>query len=173
MFVNILISILYFAIHVTGLTLNPNVFITWFHSETHLSSNLTGCRFIDWFTTDCITRPTIRIAIFRWTWSSGATYLLITLKNRINHYFLESPRTSHRWNYVVLRFLSDFKWNQIRKWEKSKTEINSLRSSLISNCLTGLHLKSQKYWYSRPGSRFCRQWRIPFSGVGGAEHLPP
>ena len=79
MFVNILISILYFAIHVTRLTLNPNVFITRFHFEAHLSSNLTGGRFIYWLTSHCITRPTVWIAIFRWAWTSGTSNLLISL----------------------------------------------------------------------------------------------
>ena len=82
MFVNILISILYFAIHVTRLTLNPNVFITRFHSEAHLSSNLTGGRFIYWLTSHCITRPTVWIAIFRWAWTSGTSNLLISLNCR-------------------------------------------------------------------------------------------
>ena len=79
MFVNILISILYFAIHVTRLTLNPNVFITRFHFEAHLASNLTGGRFIYWLTSHCITRPTVWIAIFRWAWTSGTSNLLISL----------------------------------------------------------------------------------------------
>jgi len=78
MFVNILISILYFAIHVTRLTLNPNVFITRFHFEAHLS-NLTGGRFIDWLTSYCITRPTVWIAIFRWAGTGGTSNLLISL----------------------------------------------------------------------------------------------
>ena len=82
MFVNILISILYFAIHVTRLTLNPNVFITRFHFEAHLSSNLTGGRFIYWLTSHCITRPTVWIAIFRWAGTSGTSNLLISLNCR-------------------------------------------------------------------------------------------
>ena len=102
MFVNILISILYFAIHVTRLTLNPNVFITRFHFEAHLSSNLTGGRFIYWLTSHCITRPTVWIAIFRWAWTSGTSNLLISLNctfwEKKETWWLRIPQSF--WNFL-------------------------------------------------------------------------
>ena len=177
MFVNILISILYFAIHVTRLTLNPNVFITRFHFEAHLASNLTGGRFVYWLTSHCITWPTVWIAIFRWAGTSGTSNLLITLNCTFwewgNLIIKDTPTIMHIVGVslnVVLRFGSEKSNTKMRK-----TEINSLRVwfQVLSESLTELHLKSQKYWYSRPGSRFCLQWRVPFSGVGGAEHFPP
>ena len=136
MFVNILISIPYFAIHVTRLTLNPNVFITRFHSEAHLASNLTGGRFVYWLTSHCITWPTVWIAIFRWAGTSGTSNLLISLNCTFwewgNLMVKDTPTIMHIVGLslnVVLRFGSEKSNTKMRK-----TEINSLRvSTLISS----------------------------------------
>ena len=135
MFVNILISILYFAIHVTRLTLNPNVFITRFHSEAHLASNLTGGRFIYWLTSHCITWPTVWIAIFRWAGTSGTSNLLISLNC-----------TFWAWgNPMVKRGITIGIRNQIRKWEKNVKRKLTRFDSKVSKVSS---LISSRVWMS-------------------------
>ena len=143
MFVNILISILYFAIHVTRLTLNPNVFITRFHSEAHLASNLTGGRFVYWLTSHCITWPTVWIAIFRWAGTSGTSNLLISLNCTFwewrNLIVKDTSTIMHIVGLslnVVLRFGSEKSNTKMRK-----TEINSLR---VSSWISSLVWKSYR-----------------------------